>query len=152
MARPSQRGQSLQAFPTNARVGMDHIERARYCRDLDVTNGPTFPDFVAKRVRDRIRHGAQTGTGHVELHALQAVRLNGVQDVHQRGSGKRLGEDPKAHHTAPATSASRTSSPLSADRAMATMARIEATPSSMSAPCKGAPWRIASANPSICSL
>lgn len=51
-------------------------------------------------------------------------------------------------YTPPSTSASLTGCPLSADRAIATSARIAA----MLAPCCGLPCRMTSAKPSICSL
>ena len=105
--------------------------------------------------RDRVRHRGQTATGEVELHASVARITRGGEDRLGRRAGKGLREDAewrraKWGHNAPETSSSRTGRPVSTERAMATMARMLATPSSASAPRMGAPCRIVSAKPSIC--
>ena len=84
----------------------------------------------------------------IRLNALKPVYSNGFKNLidvlHRIGSG----EDGGVHQTPPATLASSTRSPDSAERAIATMACTEATPSWTSAPRMGEPLRIVSAKPS----
>src|SRR5438309_9103531 len=91
-------------------------------------------------------------TGEIELETIQAVGFHGIKSVLEARADKSPGEYPKLHQTPPSTSESFTFSPDSADLAMATSARMPATPSSMPAPCCGRPCKIASAKFSICSL
>src|SRR4051794_27374337 len=98
-----------------------------------------------------IRKWWQSGPTEIELHTVQAVTRHGLKGGVECRSHERLGEDPEFHQTGPVTSASRVNSPDSLDRAMATIARTAATPSSSVAPRIGVPSRIASANPSTCN-
>src|SRR6185436_5712914 len=107
---------------------------------------------MSKSRLDRFRYARQSCTSKVELEAIQAVLLDGIKRLHKARAGKGPGEDPQLHQTPPSTSDNFTLSPVSADLAIATMARIPATPSSMPAPRNGCPCKIASAKLSICSL
>ena len=94
----------------------------------------------------------QSHARHVELNVRQPVAGDGVERLLERRPRKRLGEDPQLHQTPPLTSASWTVSPVSTERAIATIACTAARPSSRLAPACGAPSRIVSAKASICRL
>src|SRR5439155_3189255 len=133
-------------------IRVNHVERARERGDAQAPRCSLLGNVLAECGVQHFGECRQSDARHVELHAIEAVRCYGIERLLQRRTCKRLRKDAELHHTPPVTSASRTRSPVSTDLAMATSARIAATPSSMFAPCCGAPWRIVSATPSIWSL
>src|SRR5260370_155904 len=100
---------------------------------------------------DGLWQGGQSSAGEIKLHALQPMTSRGSECLFEIRPGKRLGKNPQLHQTPPVISDNLTFSPDSADLAIATIALIAATPSSMRAPHCGRPWRIASAKLSICN-
>ena len=129
-------------------VRMDHVVGGRNGGELHARlsrgSADRFADARGKFVWKR----RQSGAGHVVLR--DAI----TRAAHRREHGgglvalKGLRENPEFDHRPPETSLRRTGLPVAAERAMATMARTDAMPSSMSAPRIGAPFRIVSANPS----
>src|SRR5262249_10987841 len=133
-------------------VGMNHVKRTRHCRHAQTAHGKCPPNALAQAAVNLFRHRRQPDARHVELHVFEAMRANRIQRRVECFAGKWLGKDADFHYTVPVASASRMHSPVSAERAIATIARMAATPSSIVAPCCGVWCRIVSAKPSICNL
>src|SRR5262245_23085931 len=137
---------------------MNDVKRARNGGHTDATGGQFAPNRRCQRRLDLIGHTWHASAGQVELDRVDAVPGHRVERFGQRWPHERLGKDADPHriallaYTPPETSASCTASPASTERAIATIARMAAIPSSMPAPCWGTPCRIVSAKPSIWSL
>ena len=86
----------------------------------------------------------------IHLRAAKAVVPDGLQHLFHVPNGIGAREDRRIHQTGPDTLASSTGLPVLADSAIATMARTEATPSSIEAPFIGAPFITTSAKASTC--
>src|SRR5256885_1762303 len=109
------------------------------------------PDPGAKRGFHPVWQSRNSGANKIELDVVEVMNGDGVERLFESRAVERFGKNSQ-FHTAPVTSASLTSFLVSTERAIATSARIAAMPSSSEAPCCGAPFRIVSAKPSICSL
>src|SRR5438128_1300232 len=109
------------------------------------------PDPGAKRGFQPLWQGRNSSANKIELDVVEVMSGDGVERLLESRAFERFGKNSQLH-TAPVISASLTSFPVSTERAIATRARMAAMPSSSEAPCCGAPFRIVSANPSICSL
>src|SRR5580704_8720889 len=130
-------------------VRVNHIERAGDGGDGELALGNLVPDLPGGVGRNLVGHGRQASAGEIELDAIEAVGDDGVERGGECGAGEGFCENAEPHHTPPVTSDSFTLSPVSTERAMAVMARMAAMPSSMPAPCCGAPSRMAAAKFSI---
>src|SRR5947209_4532391 len=133
-------------------VRMDHVVGPRNSRDLNASAHRRLTDTGYERGCDVIWECWKTSTAHIELDASQPMLSHGVEHALHHWTVKRLGEDSQSHHTPPVTSANDIHAPVSTEREIATRVRMAATPSSIPAPYRGAPCRIVSAKPSICSL
>src|SRR5947209_2170437 len=130
---------------------MDHVVGARNSRDLNASAHRCIMYTDCERRLDLIWERWQASAGHIELDAIQLVLSHSIEHFLQRWTRKRPGENPQSHHTPPVTSPNDIHAPLSTEREIATSVRTAATPSSILAPCTGAPCRIVSAKPSSCS-
>ncbi len=137
-----------QPVGAHRRIGMRHVVGAGNGAERDAVLLRGIGNRGGKLRRNFIRHGRQAGTCHVVLRRGEAGRLHLCQNGVRIGSRNVLGKNAEPHQTSPDTSSRRTGLPLRTDSAIATMARTEATPSSMSAPRIGAPSRITLAKPS----
>ena len=93
---------------------------------------------------------AKAGTRHVVLDPCEPGVARRPQHPVRRFALEGLCEDAELHQSAPETSDSLTAFPVSTERAMATIARTEATPSTMLAPASERSSRIEAAKLSSC--
>src|SRR5713101_10071330 len=145
------RGDDLQptkAFGALLRVGMNHVEIARNRRHANAAFAHGVADPFGQRGIDAFGEALQSRASKVELNAIELMGDHCVERLLKCGPNECFCENAELHQTPPFTSSSRTRSPLSTERAMATSARIAAAPSSTVAPCCGLACRIVSANAS----
>src|SRR5437588_726327 len=131
---------------------MDHVVGPRNCDDLDIFTQRCLTNTGDEGRGNLIWERWQTSGRHIELDTTQSMRSYSIEHIFYGRTCKRPGEDPQSHHTPPVTPATEIHAPVSTEREIATRVRMAATPSSIPAPCRGAPCRIVSAKPSICSL
>src|SRR5436305_14843758 len=131
---------------------MDHVVSPRNCDNLDVSAQRCLTNTGDEGSGDFIWERWQTGGRHIELDTTQPMRSHSIEHIFYCRTSKRPGENPQSHHTPPVTSATEIHAPVSTEREIATRVLMAATPSSIPAPYRGAPCRIVSAKPSICSL
>src|SRR5438270_3554749 len=113
---------------------MNHVERPRNGGHSDAWFAHSRPDLFCERWINFVWQALKPSACKVELNAIELVRENSVKRRLKRGPGKCFRKNAELHQTPPFTSSSRTRSLLSTERAMATKARIAATPSSRFAP------------------
>src|SRR5829696_8932724 len=134
-------------MPEHAHRGIrvNHVVGAGQRHDLDTGALRSCGYVECNLVRYRIGQRGQARADHVVLGGRKPRSCDGRKHDERISSFENLGEDAELHQILPPTSASATRLPLSTERAIATIARTDARPSSIVAPVIGSPLRITSA-------